>query len=81
MSRVLFITLLFASFCFVQTFAGLVMSPEEQEFQQFIAQYNKPYVPNTSEYNYRFRVFQENVRLAAEKKCQGSHGYMGCHQI
>jgi len=70
MSRVLFITLLFASFCFVQTFAGLVMSPEEQEFQQFIAQYNKPYVPNTSEYNYRFRVFQENVRLAAEKNAK-----------
>jgi len=47
--------------------AAADLTPSEDEFREFIAQYNKPYVTNTPEYEYRFAVFQKNVREALEK--------------
>jgi len=44
------------------------LSPQEQQFRDFIAEFNKPYVPGTPQYDERFLIFQENVRLAADRQ-------------
>jgi cysteine peptidase B len=43
------------------------LSPVEKKFRDFIVEFDKPYVPETPEYEYRFTVFQKNV-LEAEQK-------------
>jgi C1A family cysteine protease len=51
------------------------LSPEERQFQDFIAKYHKSYTP--SEYQTRFNIFKDNLAVAAANNAKSSHATFG----